>query len=101
MLSGQADGRAVTAAAFPVEGTVHVALVATQHEAHGKEYAEALMQRAMEQGLQGMGPRRVTSRATDMGQPLLRAMGGEPGAKVVVLVAADGQDTRNIDGGTA
>ena len=48
---GYAGGQAVTAAAaFPVAGTVYIALVATLPEAHGKGYAEAVMRQAIEQG---------------------------------------------------
>ncbi len=88
---GYADGRAVTAAAtFPVAGTVYVALVATMPDAHGNGYADAVMRHAIAQGQQGMGLSRVTLHATDMGQPVYRAMGFEAGSKVVVLVPSNG-----------
>jgi GNAT superfamily N-acetyltransferase len=88
---GYAGGRAVTAAAtFPVAGTVYVALVATMPEEHGKGYADAVMRHAIEQGQQGMGHSRVTLHASDMGQPVYRAMGFEAGSKVVILVPSDG-----------
>ncbi|WP_321477977.1 GNAT family N-acetyltransferase [uncultured Paludibaculum sp.] len=88
---GYAEGRAVTAAAaFPVAGTVYMALVATLPEAHGKGYAEAVMRHAIAEAQRAMGFSRVTLHATDMGQPLYQAMGFGAGAKVVVLVQADG-----------
>ena len=88
---GYAGGRAVTAAAaFPVAGTMYIALVATLPEEHGKGYAEAVMREAIEQGRQAMGVTRMTLHASDMGQPLYRAMGFEPGARVLLLAASDG-----------
>jgi GNAT superfamily N-acetyltransferase len=88
---GYAGGRAVTAAAtFPVAGAVYVALVATMPDAHGKGYADAVMRHAIAQGQQGMGLSRVTLHATDMGQPVYRAMGFEAGSKVVILAPSSG-----------
>jgi GNAT superfamily N-acetyltransferase len=86
---GYAGGRAVTAAAtFPVVGTVYVAFVSTLPEAHGKGYAEAAMRQAIAQGGPAMGLTRMTLHASDMGRPLYRSMGFEPGASVVLLEAS-------------
>ena len=38
-----------SAAAFPVSGTMYIALVATVPESHGKGYAEAVMRHTIEQ----------------------------------------------------
>ena len=86
---GYSGGRAVSAAAaFPVEGTVYIALVATLPEEHGKGYAEAVMRHAIEQGRRAIGVTRLTLHASDMGQPVYRAMGFEAGTKVMILGAA-------------
>lgn len=83
---GYAGGRAVTSAAtFPVAGTAYVALVATLPEEHGKGYADAVMRQAIEQGRRAMGVTRATLHATDMGQPVYRAMGFEAGARIAVV----------------
>ena len=83
---GYAAGQAVTCAAvFLVVGTIYVAFVATLPEAHGKGYAEAVMRHAIEQGRREMGLTRMTLHASDMGRPVYRAMGFEPGARVVLL----------------
>jgi GNAT superfamily N-acetyltransferase len=86
---GYPDGKAVTsAAAFPVDGTMYIALVATVPEAHGKGYAEAVMRHAIEQAGRAMGPARMTLHASDMGRPVYHAMGFEPGARVMLLAPA-------------
>ena len=86
---GYADGRAVSAAAtLPVDGTVYVALVATMPNAHGKGYAETVMRHAIEQGRRAMGLSRVTLHASDMGRPLYRSMGFEPGGRLILLAPA-------------
>ena len=83
---GYAAGKAVTCAAvLPVAGTVYVAFVATLPEAHGKGYAEAVMRHAIEQGRRAIRLTRLTLHASDMGRPLYRAMGFDPGARVVLL----------------
>jgi GNAT superfamily N-acetyltransferase len=87
---GYAGEKAVTsAAAFPVCGTMYIALVATVPEAHGQGYAEAVMRHAIEQAGRAMGPARMTLHASDMGRPVYRAMGFEPGARVMLLAPAD------------
>jgi GNAT superfamily N-acetyltransferase len=83
---GYSGGRAVTcAAAFPISGFIYIALVATLPKAHGKGYAEAAMRKAIAQGREAMGETRIGLHASDMGQPLYRSMGFEPGARVVFL----------------
>jgi len=83
---GYAGGKAVTsAAAFPVCGTMYIALVATVPEAHGKGYAEAVMRHAIEQARRAMGLVRMTLHASDMGRPVYRAMGFEAGARVMLI----------------
>ena len=87
---GYADGKAVTAAAaFPVRGTMYIALVATVPESHGKGYAEAVMRHTIEQARGAMGPSRMTLHASDMGRPVYQAMGFEAGARVMLLAPAD------------
>ena len=87
---GYAAGTAVTsAAAFSVGGTMYLAFVATVPESHGKGYAEAVMRHAIAQAGQAMGSRRMTLHASDMGRPVYRAMGFEPGARVMLLAPAD------------
>jgi GNAT superfamily N-acetyltransferase len=88
---GYVGEKAVTsAAAFPVCGTMYIALVATVPESHGKGYAEAVMRHAIEQAGRAMGTVRMTLHASDMGRPVYRAMGFEAGARVMLLAPADG-----------
>lgn len=87
---GYTGGRAVTsAAAFPVCGTMYIALVATVPESHGKGYAEAVMRHAIEQASRAMGRVRMTLHASDVGRPVYRAMGFEAGARVMLLAPSD------------
>ena len=67
-----AGGQPVTAAsAFPVAGTMYIALVATLPGAHGKGYAEAVMRQTIEWSRPSMGVgRRITLHASDMGAPV-------------------------------
>lgn len=84
------DGRPVScAAAFPVDGTVYIALVATEPDLHGKGYGETVMRHAIAAGQRAMGVTRTTLHATDAGQPLYRAMGYAPSARFAVLTKAD------------
>jgi GNAT superfamily N-acetyltransferase len=86
---GYADGQPVSCAAvFPVDGTVYVALVATNPDAHGKGFAESVMRHAIEAGVKGMGFSRVTLHATEMGRPLYTSMGFAEGPKLGILMAA-------------
>jgi GNAT superfamily N-acetyltransferase len=83
---GYHDGRPVTcAAAFPVNGTVYLAYVATRPEAQGKGYAAAIVRHTITQGQQAMGTRHTTLHATDLGLPVYRAMGYKPGPRVIFL----------------
>jgi len=81
-LGGQA---ASCAAAFPVNGTVYIALVATLPERQGKGYAETVMRQAVIQGQQAMRTTRTTLHASDMGLPVYRRMGYRPGPRMVIL----------------
>lgn len=82
---GYAGGRPVScAAAIPVAGTVYVALVATRPDERGKGYADAVMRHAVTQGQAAMGVLRTTLHATDMGQPVYRAMGYSPGPRLIL-----------------
>ena len=86
---GYIDGTAVSAAAaFPVNGTVYVALVATLPDAQGKGYAESVMRRAVTHGQQAMGTTRTTLHASDMGMPVYRAMGYRPGPRLILTAPA-------------
>ena len=72
------------AAAFPVNGTVYIALVATLPEEQGKGYAETVMRQAVAQGQEAMGTKRTTLHASDMGLPVYRRMGyRRPGFRMV------------------
>ncbi len=85
---GYAGGQPVsTASVFPVEGTVYVALVATSPEAQGKGYAETVMRHAVTQGQHAMGTTRTTLHATDLGQPVYRAMGYMAGPRLILVAA--------------
>jgi GNAT superfamily N-acetyltransferase len=86
---GYVDGKPVsTASVLPVAGTVYVALVATLPEEQGKGYAETVMRHAVTQGQQAMGVMRTTLHATDMGQPVYRAMGYTPGPRLILFAPA-------------
>ena len=83
---GYVEGKAVTAAAaFPVAGTVYVALVATLPDLHGKGYAEAVMRHAAEQAQAAMGFERIVLHASDMGRPVYAAMGFEGTTRVAII----------------
>lgn len=85
---GYAEGQPVsTASVFPVEGSVYVALVATAPGAQGRGYAEAVMRHAVAEGQQAMGTARTTLHATDIGQPLYRAMGYAAGPRLMLISA--------------
>lgn len=83
---GYVDGKPVSsAAALPVAGTVYIALVATLPGEQGKGYADTVMRHAVTQGQQAMGTTRTTLHATDMGQPVYRAMGYTSGPRLVLV----------------
>ena len=83
---GYVDGKAVsTASVIPVEGTVYVALVATLPEEQGKGYADTVMRHAVTEGQKAMGAMRTTLHATEMGQPVYRAMGYASGPRLILL----------------
>jgi GNAT superfamily N-acetyltransferase len=86
---GYVDGKPVsTASALPVAGTVYIALVATRPEEQGKGYADTVMRYAVTQGQQAMGVTRTTLHATDMGQPVYRAMGYTAGPRLILFAPA-------------
>lgn len=83
---GYVEGKAVTAAAaFPVAGTVYVALVATLPDLHGRGYAEAVMRHAVEQAQAAMGFGRIVLHASDAGRPVYAAMGFEGTTRVAII----------------
>lgn len=83
---GYAGGKAVSsAAALPVAGTVYIALVATAPDEQRKGYADAVMRQAIAQGQKIMGVETTTLHATDMGQPVYRAMGYTSGARFLLV----------------
>lgn len=91
---GYSNGKPVTAAAaLPVAGTVYIALVATPPEEQGKGYAEAVVRHTIAESRKAMGFKRATLHATDMGQPVYRAIGFEPGARFVLLMQAPKEGT--------
>jgi GNAT superfamily N-acetyltransferase len=83
---GYVDGKPVScAAAFPVNGTVYLALVATLPEAQGKGYAATVVQHTIAQGQQAMGTLHTTLHATDKGFPIYLAMGYKPGPRIIFM----------------
>ena len=74
-----------SAAALPINGTVYIALVATDPEQQGKGFAETVMRRAIAEGQRAMGVRRTTLHASMMGYPLYQAMGYTPGPQLVLI----------------
>ena len=83
---GYLDGQPVTsAAAFPVAGTVYVALVASQPALQGRGYAETVMRHAIAEAQRATGLPRVTLHATDAGRPLYANMGFLPSARFHLL----------------
>ncbi len=83
---GYVDGRPVTsAAALPLEDSVYVALVATAPDMHGRGYADTVMRHAVTVGQQAMGLKRTTLHATEMGEPVYRAMGYGTGSRLILL----------------
>lgn len=85
---GYLGGHPVTcAAAFPVNETVYIALVATLPEQQGKGYAETVTRQAVIQGRRAMRTTRTTLHASDMGVSVYRGMGFRPGPKMVILAA--------------
>ena len=86
---GYVNGKAVSAAAaFPIDGAMYIAWVATVPEAHGKGYAEAVMRHAIEKSRVGTGMQRMILHASVMGEPLYRSMGFQAGGKLQLLAAA-------------
>jgi GNAT superfamily N-acetyltransferase len=73
------------AAAFPVRGTVYIALVATAPAEQGKGYGEAVTRHAVIQGRYAMRTTRTALHASDMGLPVYRRMGYQPGPRMVIL----------------
>ena len=70
---GFTGGRPVScAAAFPVDDTVYIALVATMPDSHGNGYAEAVMRHTVVTGQREMGTMRTTLHATDMAALFIR-----------------------------
>ena len=83
---GYVDGKAVSAAAaFPIDGAMYIAWVATVPEAHGKGYAGAVLRRTIEKSQVGAGRQRMVLHALVMGEPLYRSMGFHAGGKLQML----------------
>jgi len=86
---GYVSGKPVAcAAAFPVDGTVYIALVATLPGEQGKEYGEVVMREAVTRGQRAMGTLRSTLHASDMGRALYRRLGYQAGPRMVILQRA-------------
>ena len=62
-----ADGYPV--AVFPVDGRLHVALVATETDSRGQGYAGAVVRHSIEQAPAKTGLHRITLHATEAGTP--------------------------------
>lgn len=81
---GYDNGVPVTcSAAFPVDDTVYLALVATMPGNHGRGLAETVMRHTIQQARQGLGLYRATLHATDMGRPLYQSMGFQSGGRIL------------------
>jgi GNAT superfamily N-acetyltransferase len=88
---GYEGDRAVTcAAALPAAGTIYVGFVATLPEARGKGLAETAMRKAIADVEKATGKLPLTLHASDAGAPLYRSMGFADGARVPILMLADG-----------
>jgi GNAT superfamily N-acetyltransferase len=87
---GYLGGQPVScAAAFPVNGTVSIARVATLPEEQGKGYAETVTRQTVSQGQLAMRTTRTALHASDQGVPVYRRMGFRPGPRLVVLGPAE------------
>jgi hypothetical protein len=83
---GYDDGRPVTcAAAFALGDMIYLAMVASDPATHGRGFAEAAMRRVILDAERVVGGRRLWLHATDIGLPLYRSMGFEPGAALTLL----------------
>jgi len=79
-------GTAVTcAAAFPIEGSVYIAFVATRPQFSGRGYAETVMRHTIDEGRRLTGDVRVTLHASTEGQRLYTAMGFASGPRIRML----------------
>jgi ribosomal protein S18 acetylase RimI-like enzyme len=86
---GYVGGRAVSAAATHIVGDfIYVTFVATEPDCHGRGYADAVMRHAISLAQAG-GTRSIWLHATDMGQPVYRAMGFETGAATPTYMFTD------------
>lgn len=73
---GYVDDQAMTAAAaFPVNGTIYLALVATKPGNRGKGFAEAAIRHVAKQCADATGLSRLTLHGTAAGRPLYEQMG--------------------------
>lgn len=83
------DGEPVsTTAAFPVDGTIYIALVASSPAHQGKGYAEVAFRNAVEGATKLMGPQRITLHATEAGERLYSRIGFKPYGEFTLLTQA-------------
>lgn len=86
---GYVDGKPVaTAAARTVNGTVYIALVATEPAEQGKGYAATIMRHAIEEGRKAIGSDCMTLHATMAGAPTYGKMGFAKGPGTPLIVPA-------------
>jgi ribosomal protein S18 acetylase RimI-like enzyme len=86
---GYRDGEPVTTAtARAVNGTVYVAMVATEPAMEKRGYADTVMRHAIEAGRRHIGSDKITLHATEVGQPTYERMGFMPGPVVAMVVPA-------------
>jgi hypothetical protein len=64
---------------------IYLAMVASDPATHGRGFAEAAMRRVILDAERAFGGRRLGLHATDIGLPLYRSMGFEPGAALTLL----------------
>jgi len=81
------DKPVTAAAAFPVDGTIYLALLATMPGNRGKGYAEAAIRHVAKQCAEATGWTRLTLHGTDAGRPLYQQMGFETDGSFSVLMA--------------
>lgn len=84
---GYIDGKPVaTAAARPVNGTIYIAMVATEPDEQGKGYAATTMRHAMVEAREAMGDLPLTLHATQGGQATYAKMGFAAGPATPLVV---------------
>lgn len=77
-------------AAFPVNGTIYIALVATHPDHQRKGYAEATFRHVVTEAKRIMGDLPITLHASEAGQPVYARMGFEASSEFTLLFPTGG-----------